>query len=232
MTGRIERASMRHARMVSSSQPSAVAQFVCNAKMSVAHHVLMRQRPSVRVHRLLLLAVGVWLLAGCASSPRAAVPAKSAPSAVGSRVSSSKSLAPYAQIDVADRIRQVAAKDRSYVDMRLLVGNHFVIDRCSRGGQTTETTYRDAVAGSAQVSFERATLCADQTAALTRLVTNNQAWLAQNGVQVSAFGAGTPGPYVIGYSERSRPNDTLLRRFLGYGPGTVIFKHVGQAGSI
>lgn len=214
------------------SQLSAVAYFVRNAKMFVPHHVLMRQHLSVPVVRLLLLAVAVTVLAGCASSPRAAAPAKSAPSAAGPRVSSAGSPAPYAQIDVADRIRQVAKEDRSYVDMRLLVGNHFVIDRCSRGGQTTETTYRDAVAGSAHVTFDRATLCADQTAALTRLVMDNQAWLARNGVQVSTFGAGTPGPYVIGYSGRSRPNDTLLSRFLGYGPGTVIFEHVGQAGSI
>jgi hypothetical protein len=192
----------------------------------------MRQRLPFPVRELLVLAAGISLLAGCASSPPAATPARSAAQPLASRVSSPTPLAPYAQIDVADRIRQVGEEDRSYVDLRLLVGDHFVIERCSRSGQVTESVYRDAVAASAHVSFERASLCADQTAALTRLVMDNQAWLARNGVQVASFGAGTPGPYVIGYSGGSRPSDTLLRRFLIYGPGTVIFKRVGQAGAI
>jgi len=49
--------------------------------------------------------------------------------------------------------------------------------------------------------------------------------MRSHGVRLQSYGAGTPGPYMLGYTEPEVPDDSLLSPFLVFGPGTVVFMH-------
>lgn len=179
-------------------------------------------------------AVALLFLSACASTaaaPRAAQSSPSSslsPSQSHSRPATARNpaISPADMINVADEVRKVGSTDPSFVDLAYLGGRKFVTYRCNLATPIGDEPYRQAVAASSvQLVFQSAMLCTNQIHRLDQLVMASNMWLTQHGVQTASFGGGTPGPYVIGYSESSPPSNSLLGRFLIYGPRTVVFKH-------
>jgi hypothetical protein len=128
-------------------------------------------------------------------------------------------------IDIADSIRAAGVGDPGFVSLRYGGGRTFVVQRTGSTTAADESRYLAALPSGVQATFERALLSNEQVAAIDKIVAKKVGWLQSHGVRLQSFGAGTPGPYLLGYTETYAPDDSLLAPFLVFGPGTVAFKH-------
>jgi hypothetical protein len=128
-------------------------------------------------------------------------------------------------MNIADSIRAAGAGDKSFVDLRYEGARTFVVFRTGPTSAADRSRYLAALPSGVQATFGRALLSNDQVAAIDKIVDEKTDWLRSNGVRLQSHGAGTPGPYTLGYTEPDAPDDSLLSPFLIFGPGTVAFKH-------
>jgi hypothetical protein len=128
-------------------------------------------------------------------------------------------------IDVANSIRMAGAGDEAFVNLRYEGARTFVVFRTGPTSAADQSRYLAALPSGVKATFGRALLSNDQVAAIDKIVAEKAEWLRSNGVRLQSWGAGTPGPYTLGYTEPDAPDNTLLSPFLIFGPGTVAFKH-------
>jgi hypothetical protein len=128
-------------------------------------------------------------------------------------------------MNIADSIRTAGAGDEAFVDLRYAGARTFVVYRTGPTSPAYKSRYLAAVPSGVQATFGRALLSNDQVAAIDKIVDDKTDWLRSNGVRLQSQGAGTPGPYTLGYTEPDAPDNSLLAPFLIFGPGTVAFKH-------
>jgi hypothetical protein len=166
---------------------------------------------------------------GCSAMVRSSFPTPNHVKVEGGNVSersgSADRLTEADTIDIADSIRAAGVGDPGFVSLRYGGGRTFVVQRTGSTTATDESRYLAALPSGVQATFERAILSNDQVAAIDKIVAEKADWLRSHGVRLQSFGAGTPGPYVLGYTETDAPDDSLLTPFLVFGPGTVAFKH-------
>jgi hypothetical protein len=111
------------------------------------------------------------------------------------------------QIDIADSIRVAGASDKAFVSLRFGGGRTFVVQRTGSTTAADKSRYLAVLPSGVQGTFERALLSSDQVTAISKIVAERTDWLRSHGVRLQSYGAGTPGPYILGYTQPEAPDD-------------------------
>ena len=191
-----------------------------------------------------LLATGSWLIAGnvgkarpshpaapvtTASGVKIAVPNEAPPNTDPAELAAEQRLDPIAQQLTAIGTQDAALENVWIAPPRLLIQ----IYRTTAASSVSESTYSAAVPAGIEIEFLPALLSAGQEHQLDTLVESRRQWLADNGITLSQYGGnGRGGPYHVGYSEQTPPDNSLLQPFQIFGADTVVFENLPAPGYI
>ena len=129
---------------------------------------------------------------------------------------------------VTEKLQIISEDDDAYASTAVAPPRLIIyIYRSSAPTTVSERDYRAVVPADIALEFLPALMSLKQTQQLQALVIERTKWLTDHGVEISSLGgSGRGGPYVIGYAERTPPDDSLLRPFEIFGTGTVVFEHM------
>lgn len=129
---------------------------------------------------------------------------------------------------VSEKLQIISEGDDAYASMALAAPESIIyIYRAAAPTTVSERDYRALVPTDIAVQFLPALMSLKQTQQLQALVLERTQWLTDHGVEISSFGGGGfGGPYVIGYAERTPPDNSLLKPFEIFGAGTIVFEHM------